>query len=55
MNYSEGMSITITGDSGQLPPVGGTPLHHPNPASALNQERLAAHLLFKDVFILDRA
>lgn len=49
----KGMSIIMTCDPGQLPPVGGTPRHHPNPASALNIEGLAAYRLFTDVFILD--
>ena len=49
-----GISVVMTGDPGQLPPVGGTPLHKLNPQSSLNQEGLFEYRLFVDVFILDR-
>ena len=44
----------MTGDLGQLPPVGGSPLYKQNPTAALNIEGYAAYSLFKDVFVLDR-
>ena len=49
-----GLSIVMTGDPGQLPPVGGTPLHKLAPQSALNQEGFFGYTLFVDVFILER-
>ena len=44
----------MTGDLGQLQPVGGSPLYKQNPTAALNVEGYAAYSGFKDVFILDR-
>ena len=49
-----GISVIMTGDLGQLQPVGGTPLYKQNPTAALNVEGYAAYSGFKDVFILDR-
>ena len=45
----------MTGDPGQLPPVGGTPLYKLAPQSALNQEGFFGYtVVFGDVFILKR-
>ena len=49
-----GISVIITGDLGQLQPVGGSPLYKQNPTAALNVEDYAAYSGFKDVFMLDR-
>ena len=45
-----GISVIMTGDLGQLQPVGGTPLYKQNPTAALNVEGYAAYSGFKDVF-----
>ena len=44
----------MTGDLGQLQPMGGSPLYKQKPTAALNVEGYAAYSGFKDVFILDR-
>ncbi|CAM9347424.1 unnamed protein product [Ectocarpus sp. 12 AP-2014] len=49
-----GILVIMTGDLGQLRPVGGTPLNKQNPTAALNIEGYAAYSLFQDIFILDR-
>ncbi|CAN0196239.1 unnamed protein product, partial [Ectocarpus sp. 12 AP-2014] len=48
-----GISVIMTGDLGQLQPVGGTPLYKQNLSAALNIEGYAAYSLFQDIFILD--
>ena len=49
----DGIPFIMTGDLGQLQPVGGSPLYKQNPTVALN-DGYAAYSGFKDVFILDR-
>lgn len=49
-----GVSIAMTGDPGQLPPVGGRPLHALDPKDQLNQEGFQAYRQFTAVFILDK-
>ena len=49
-----GISVVMTGDLGQLQPVGGSPLYKQNATAAINVERYAAYNGFKDVFILNR-
>ena len=38
-----GISVVMTGDLGQLQPVGGSPLYKQNPTAALNVEGYAAY------------
>ena len=49
---SGGMSMIMTGDFGQLPPVGGKPLYTLDPKDQLNQEGFQAYPTFTEVFIL---
>ena len=45
----EGMSMIMTGDFRQLPPVGGRPLHTLDPKDQLNQEGFQAYRQFTEV------
>ena len=49
-----GVSIIMTGDPGQLPPVGGRPLHALDPKDQLNQEGFQAYRQLTAAFILTR-
>ncbi|CAN0557378.1 unnamed protein product, partial [Laminaria digitata] len=49
-----GMSVIMTGDPGQLPPVGGRALHAKDPRDQLNQEGFQAYRSFRNVVILEK-
>ena len=49
-----GMSMLMTGNFEQLPPVGGRPLYTLDPKDQLNQEGFQAYRQFTEVFILDK-